>query len=189
MRKIIQITHTSLDGYTAWKNGELDRFENAGEHLSFVNKLLLSADSILFGRITYEMFESYWPAIENNPLSSEFEKCYSHWYNKATKLVLSNTLNELKGNNTILVKSDIVSTIEENKNKTGKNILLFGSPSVGQLLLQSNLIDEYWIFVNPVIFGTGIPMFAPSNDLKRLKLIGAKTISNGEVALHYEVKR
>ena len=71
--------HMSLDGFVAGTNGELDGFENASEHLNFLNKLLPSADSIMLGRVTYEMFDSYWPDMEANPTSSVDEKYYSKW--------------------------------------------------------------------------------------------------------------
>jgi len=181
--------HISLDGFVAKKNGELDWFENVDEHLSFLNELLPSADSIMLGRVTYEMFNNHWPSIETNPIASVDEKKYSQWYNNVTKIVLSKTLRELKEKKAILVENNSISTIKTLKTQPGKDILLFGSPTVGQLLAQENLIDEYLIFINPAVFGTGIPMFNTNTNLTRLKLLETKTISNGEVALRYEVKK
>lgn len=179
----------SLDGFVAGTNGELDGFENASEHLNFLNKLLHSADSIMLGRVTYEMFDSYWPDMEANPTSSVDEKYYSKWYNKVSKIILSTTLNPLKEEKAMFIQNDSISTIKKLKAEPGKDILLFGSLTVGQLLAQENLIDEYWIYINPVIFGTGIRMFDTNTTLTRLKLLETKTISNGEVALHYEVRK
>jgi dihydrofolate reductase len=180
--------HISLDGFVAGKNGELDLFENPNEHLNFLNSLLDKADSIMLGRVTYEMFNDYWPVIETDQASSLDKKNYSQWYNCVTKIVLSKTLNEVQEKNTIVIMNDPISSIKELKNQSGKDILLFGSTTVGHLLAQENLIDEYWIFINPVVFGTGISMFDTNTKLTRLKLLETKTISNGEVALHYEVR-
>lgn len=189
MRRIIQIMHISLDGFVAGTNGELDVFENAGEHLNFLNGLLHSSDCIMLGRLTYEMFNGYWPDVETNEASSDDEKKFSQWYNSVTKIILSKTMSELQEKNTLIVNTDFTSTIENLKNQSGKDIFLFGSPKVGQTLLQENLIDEYWIFINPVILGTGIPMFDTSTNLTRLKLVETKIISNGEIALQYVVRK
>lgn len=188
MRKIIQIVHTSLDGFVAGPNGELEWFENAGEHLDFVNELTNSADALLMGRTSYQMLDSYWPSAKDSPDAKQNEIAYSNWYNQTTKYVLSKTQNGADQKNTSFISKDITKTITVIKSQTANDILIFGSPSVFQLLSKSNLIDEYWIFVNPVIFGTGIPLFASMNKRIKLKLLETKKISNGEVALHYETK-
>jgi dihydrofolate reductase len=189
MRRIIQIMHISLDGFVAGINGELDLFESAGEHLNFLNGLLPTSDSILLGRTTYEMFHGYWPEIANSRTASVDEINFSKWYNSVTKFVLSTQLSQEQDNKTILLNNDSITTIKNLKNQIGKDIFLFGSPKVGQLLKQENLIDEYWIFVNPVVFGAGVPMFDTSTPLTRLTLLETVTIPNGEVALHYSVRK
>lgn len=189
MRRIIQIMHTSLDGFVAGTNGELDWFENANEHLGFVNELIQNSDSIMLGRVTYEMFNSYWPDIETDQISSTDEKNYSRWYNSATKILLSKSFDKEIPNRTILIGNDTINSIKELKAEKGKNILLFGSPTIGQILAQESLIDEYWVFVNPVVFGTGVRMFDTNHAMLRLNLIETKIIANGEVALHYGVRR
>jgi dihydrofolate reductase len=189
MRQIIQIMHTSLDGFVAGTNGELDWFENANEHLGFVNELVQHSDTIMLGRVTYEMYNSYWPDIETDQHASTDEKNYSRWYNNATKIILSRNFDKEIPDRTILISNDSINSVKELRTQKGKNILLFGSPTVGQLLAQENLIDEYWVFINPVVFGTGIPMFDRTNTLTRLNLIETKIITNGEVALHYVVRK
>ena len=87
---------------------------------------------------------------------------------------------------TINVQREIVpGVINQLKQGEGKDILIFGSPSIAQALLQYELIDSYWIFSNPVIFGKGIPLFAESADKKKLKLAGITQFRNGETAMHY----
>lgn len=181
--------HTSLDGFVAGANGELDWFENANEHLGFVNELIQNSDSIMLGRVTYEMFNSYWPGLETDQISSTDKKNYSRWYNNATKILLSRNFDKEIPNRTVLICNNTINSIKELKTQKGKNILLFGSPTVGKLLAQENLIDEYWIFINPVVFGAGIPMFDTTHTLTRLNLIETKIITNGEVALHYVVRK
>jgi dihydrofolate reductase len=186
MRKIIQIAHTSLDGFVAGPNGDLEWFENAGEHLDFVNELTNGADALLMGRISHQMLDSYWPSAKDAAEAKQNEIAYSNWYNKATKYVISKTQNRSQVNNTSYISNNIKEAIVAIKNQKGDNILIFGSPSIFQLLSSFKLIDEYWVFVNPILFGTGIPLFASMNEKIKLNLLEIKKISNGEVALHYE---
>ena len=90
-------------------------------------------------------------------------------------------------NNATIISNDIFNEITRIKEQEGKNILIFGSPSVSQLLMQHNLIDDYWIFVNPIIFGEGIPLFTTFNNKIKLKLLETTKFSNGEIALNYSV--
>ncbi len=135
------------------------------------------------------MFRDYWPEVETNPASSPEEKQYSTWYNRVSKLVLSTLPVIPKDENTIIISADTVSAINHLKHQPGKDIYLFGSPAVGQFLQKNNLIDEYWIFINPVVFGSGIPMFAPDSSLMRLNFLETVTICKAEVALHYEIRK
>ncbi|TKC06193.1 dihydrofolate reductase family protein [Pedobacter frigoris] len=187
MRKIIQIVHTSIDGFVAGPNGNLDWFENAGEHLEFVNELIKSSDSALFGRTTYEMFNDYWPIAKDDVNSSQAEVQFAKWYDSATKIMLSKSQESLNIENTIVISSDVPETIQKMKSGPGKDIIIFGSPAVGQLLTDLHLIDEYWIFINPVFFRSGVPLFSTPGKKKKLHLIETNTISNGEVALHYRI--
>lgn len=93
---------------------------------------------------------------------------------------------EEKSEKKIIIRDDILNEITTIKNQPGKSILIFGSPSVSQTLMQLNLIDRYWIFVNPVIFGEGIPLFARQPDRTNLRLLETKEFPNGEVAMHYQ---
>ena len=185
MRKLVLIVHISLDGYAAGPNGELDGFEAGEENLEFVCKLTEEADAALLGRISYELLNYYWPAAKDRPKATKGEIAYSNWYNRAQKIVLSTTLNNPQPNNTIVIKGNIADEIVKFKEQAGNDILIFGSPTVSQLLMQLDLIDNYWIFVNPVLFGQGIPLFNGSQNRVKLKLRTLKRFSNGEIALNY----
>ncbi len=88
-----------------------------------------------------------------------------------------------------VIAGNISNEIIKLKNQPGKGILIFGSPAVSQSLMELDLIDSYWIFVNPVIFGKGIPLFGSIKDKIKLKLTSTQQFSNGEIALHYTVER
>jgi dihydrofolate reductase len=189
MRKLMLIMHTSIDGYVAGPNGELDWFENASEHLDFVNELLTEADAALFGRKTYELFQQYWPGVKGSTQASEPEAQFANWYDRVSKIVLSDSLADFGTKNTAVIGSpQLKQQIQKLKAQAGKDIVLFGSPTVAQSLGELGLIDEYMIFINPVFFRKGLPLFSRPGEMSRLRLMDTRTISNGEVALRYRVK-
>jgi len=189
MRKLILVVHISLDGFVAGPKGELDGFDAGEENLEFVCKLTEEADTALFGRISYKLLDSYWPTARDNPNATNGEIAYSTWYNNAKKIVISKTITAQNLINTTIISKNISNEIIKIKEQTGKNILIFGSPTISQSLMQPDLIDSYWIFVNPIIFGQGIPLFAGLTNKLKLKLLTTKQFSNGEIALHYIVDR
>jgi dihydrofolate reductase len=126
---------------------------------------------------------------KRSPNATKGEIIYSNWYNSALKIVLSKTMTNENLHNTVIINENILNEIIKIKNQPGKDILIFGSPAVTQLLMQLDLIDSYWIFVNPVIFGKGIPLFAGLANKRKLKLLATKQFSNGEIALNYITDR
>ncbi|MFI5187450.1 MAG: dihydrofolate reductase family protein [Chitinophagales bacterium] len=189
MRKLILVVHTSLDGFVAGLKGELDGFDASEENLQFVCKLTEDADTALFGRISYELLDNYWPTAKDRPNATKGEIAYSTWYNNAKKIVFSRTMTGQRPNNITIISSNILYEMTAIKEQEGKNILIFGSPAVSQLLMQFDLIDSYWIFINPIIFGQGIPLFTGLRNKSKLRLLATKQFSNGEIALHYIVDR
>jgi dihydrofolate reductase len=187
MRKLVLLAHISLDGFVAGVRGELDDFDPGEENLQFVCSLTEQADAALFGRISYELLNKHWPDAKNSPNASKGTIAYSNWYNSAEKIVISQTMTAESSNNTIIIRDNIPDEINKIKNKPGKDILIFGSPAVSQLLMQHDLIDSYWIFVNPIIFGKGIPLFTDMENKIKLKLVKTKQFSNGEFGLNYSV--
>ena len=150
-------------------------------------KLTEEADTALFGRISYELLNRYWPTAREHPHATKGEIAYSNWYNNAKKIVISKTMTEKSLNNTTVISGNISNEIIKIKEQTGEGILIFGSPAVSQLLMKHDLIDSYWIFVNPIIFGEGIPLFSDMKNKIKLKLLTTKQFPNGEIALHYSV--
>jgi dihydrofolate reductase len=189
MRKLILVVHTSLDGFVAGPKGELDGFDAGEENLVFVGKLTKEADTALFGRISYELLESYWPTAKDRPKASKGEILYSKWYNNAKKIVFSRTMTIEGNTNTIVIDKNISNEIIKIKGRTGKNILIFGSTTIARILMKLDLIDIYWIFINPVIFGQGIPLFDGQGNKSKLKLLATRQFANGEIALNYVVDR
>jgi dihydrofolate reductase len=189
MRKLVSVVHTSLDGFVAGLNGELDGFDAGEENLEFVCRLTEGADAALFGRVSYELLNSYWPTAKDRPGATGAEIRYSNWYNKAYKIVMSHTMKNVGIADTTVIGENLRAELLTIREQPGKDILLFGSPAASQSLMRLDLIDSYWIFINPVIFGSGIPFFADVNQQMKLILTESKVFPNGEIALHYVVKR
>jgi len=187
MRKLILLMHTSLDGFVAGPNGEMDWIRFDEELADYVGKITDSADTALYGRITYEMMESYWPTAAESPTATKHDIEHANWVNNALKIVFSRTREKTNWKNTMIIKDDIAEKIADMKNQPGKNLLLIGSASITHVFMQHNLIDEYWINVNPVLLGEGTPLFTNISDRVNLKLVQAKTFAHGVVGLQYEV--
>lgn len=188
MRKIILIEHTSLDGYVAGPNGELEWFPTGEENLQFVCELTRTADTALFGRLSYELLESYWPGAKDEPDASKGTLEYSSWYNRAQRIVVSRTMKDKSIPNGQVIADDVENGVRRIKEQQGKDILVFGSTSVARLLLDAGLVDECWIFVNALLFGKGIPLFKPNDRRTSLKLAGTRAFENDEFGLHYLVR-
>ena len=189
MRNLIFFMHTSLDGFVAGVNGEMDWIGIDDEMFEFVATMTDNADTALYGRVTYEMMQSYWPTAGEQPDASKHDKEHSAWYNKVSKVVLSKTLSEKGLVNTIVISDQLAENINKIKKQDGKNILIFGSPSASISLLNAGLIDEFWLFVNPIILGHGIPLYKEVTGTTQLKLVESITFTHGVIALHYETKR
>jgi dihydrofolate reductase len=185
MRKLIFFMHTSLDGYYAGVNGEMNWIKIDEELFDFVGTMTAKADTALYGRVTYEMMQAYWPTAGDAPNASKHDKEHSAWYNKVAKIVLSKTMSGYGLDNTTVISDQLEDHITQIKNQAGENILIFGSPGASHALLGLGLIDEFWLFVNPILLGKGQPLFKGSNDAIQLRLEESKTFASGVIALHY----
>ena len=189
MKKIISFMHISLDGFVAGPNGEMDWIKVDEEIFDYVGKRIGESDTALYGRVTYEMMESYWPTAGDEPGASKHDIEHSKWYKKAHKIVLSNTLKGAVLANTEIISDNLPDRINKIKQQPGKEIPVFGSPTATHSLIQLNLIDGYWLFVNPVILGRGIPLFVDIKDKTKLKLLTTRQFSSGVTELNYIVDR
>jgi len=186
MRRLILLMHTSLDGFVAGPDGEMDWIKVDDELFEISVKLTDNADTALYGRVTYQMMESYRPTVGEKPTATKHDIEHSRWYNKVEKMVLSRTIQQSNLRNTRFISDNIPSEVNKIKQETGKNFLMIGSPTATHTLMQQDLIDDYWLFVNPIVLRNGIPLFAGIKDRLQLKLLTTKTYSIGVVALHYE---
>ena len=187
MRKIVLLMHVSLDGFVAGPNGEMDWIIVDEEMFDYAAKRTAEADTALYGRVTYEMMQSYWPTAADQPGATTHDIEHSRWYNTVTKVIISRTMKGTSLPRTKIISDNISNEIIELKQAAGRNILIFGSPSTCHALMAHNLIDDYWLFVNPILLGHGIPLFKEVKDRIRLKLADAISLVSGVVCLHYEL--
>ncbi|MBI5670581.1 MAG: dihydrofolate reductase [Chloroflexi bacterium] len=192
MRKIIAMIHLSLDGFAAGPNDELDWIAYDEELEQYAHSVQDLTDAVIWGRRTYEGMAGYWLTVPGNPASTPSELEHAHWLDRATKIVVSRTLDRIEWNNaqnTVLIKDNIAATINQIKRQPGKDIWFLGSPMLAQTFMQLDLIDEYRLNLNPSVLGCGKPLFANITRNFQLKLLESRTFKSGVVGLRYEPVR
>ncbi len=199
MRKIIMLNRITLDGFFAGPNGEIDWFIPDPE----IDKELIdekkagTPDTILLGRITYEMFESYWPKVAKGSTDLEYspegegaqaaERKIADMLTKMRKIVFSKTLKRVNWENSRIFSGDLVKEVKRLKRENTSDMIIFGSGTIVQQLTSERLIDDYWFIVTPVILGTGKPLF-PGIPRVELQLLETRNFRSGNVVLHYKIK-
>jgi dihydrofolate reductase len=180
MRKLLAAINMSLDGFCDHTAMMAD--DEIHQHY---NELLSNADTILFGRITYQLMESYWPTVVKNPTGNKPSDEFAVLIDNIFKIVYSHTLENVVWKNTKLKTEVIKEEILELKQQTGKNILV-GSPGLIAAFTQLDLIDEYQLTIQPIVLGSGLPLFKNIKDSVHLKLLKTKTFGCGAVTLYYK---
>ena len=180
MRKLIAAINMTLDGFC--DHTAIIADDELHQHY---NELLSNADTLLYGRITYQLMESYWPTVVKNPTGNKPMDEFAVIIDNISKIVFSHTLKNVDWKNTKLKKEVIKEEVLDLKQQAGKNILV-GSPSLIVALTQMTLIDEYQLYVHPIISGNGLPLFKNIKDRVNLKLLKTRTLGSGTIMLHYE---
>lgn len=181
--------HISLDGFVAGINGEMNWIKINEEIFDHVEKRINKTDAALYGRVTFEMMENYWPTAADKPTATKHDIEHSKWYSKSQKLVISNTLKEENFENTKILSKNFEEEINEIRQQQGTEILLFGSPTATHSLINLNLIDGYWLFVNPIILGQGISLFKDVKQTTKLNLVNTRQFNCGVTELNYIIDK
>jgi dihydrofolate reductase len=183
MRKLIAAINMTLDGFCDHTAMIAD--EEIHQHY---NELLSNAGTLIYGRITYQLMESYWPSVVKNPTGNKPMDEFAVLINNISKIVFSRTLQHVDWKNTKLKREIIkeeVLDLKQSSNGGSKNILV-GSPSLIVALTQLDLIDEYQLGVQPIVLGSGLPLFKNVKERINLKLLKTKTFGCGAMMLYYE---
>jgi dihydrofolate reductase len=186
MRKVVLFMHISLDGLAADANGGLDWISYDEEIEKYADGIVSSVGSPLYGRVTYQLMESYWPTVLDDPSATGHTLAHARWLQDVEKIVFSKTLPQVTWHNSTLIKDNIAQEIARLKQQPGKDLVIFGSPTLTQSLMKLDLIDTYRLTVNPVILGKGASFFSAVKEKTDLKLISSETFASGVLALHYE---
>jgi dihydrofolate reductase len=180
MRELFSFLLTTVDGYFEAPRQEFDWPNVDDEFNDFAVKQLDEVDTLLFGRVTYEMMAGYWPT----PAARQDDPAITARMNGISKIVVSRTLQGAEWANTKLV-----STTEELrglKDQPGKSIAIFGSSDLTVSLLQMGLVDQLRIMVNPVVLGAGKSAFSTAAERIDLRLVRSRPFDSGNVLLYYE---
>ena len=186
MRKIIVSELITLDGFFSGQNGEINWHIVDEEYNQYAIDLLNTADTILLGRVTYQLFENYWPALDNKPSASKSELEIAHMINNMTKIVFSGDLEEVTMKNAALLKKIDPQEILKMKQKPGKDMVIFGSGSIVSAFTRHGLIDEYQFVVNPVVIGRGRTLFKDIQRMINFRLLRTMRFSSGNILLVYQ---
>ena len=197
-RRVVASTFVTLDGYMVGPDedisGVIDGFD-AEMQEDVAEAMSREADVFVFGRVTYEIFAAYWPhavAYDEGdavkPAEGKEDPRIIRALNESPKLVFSRTLDGSDWDNTRVVREGLEDEIRSLKREPGKGISIQGSASIVQALGRADLIDEYRLFVHPVLLGAGTPLFAGGPERQDFELADLKRYANGVVALTYTRK-
>ena len=186
MRKLKLQMQISVDGFVAGPNGELDwmTWEHDDRLVDLINDLTDSSDTILMGRKMTDGFVNYWSSVLENPKSAEFT--FAKKMIDTPKVVFTNTLDKSKWINTSLAKDDIVDEVKRLKNSNGKDIIAYGGAGFVTSLIKENLIDDYYLFVNPTAVGSGMTIFGSTGGYRPLRLVESTRFGYGIIVNHYQ---
>ncbi|AUS81117.1 deaminase [Actinoalloteichus sp. AHMU CJ021] len=183
MRRLKLQVQTTVDGYLAGPNGEMDWMTLPwSEDLNdYVKTLMAPVDHIMLGRHLAEGFIPTWAA---NP-DGETEETVA-WMNDTPKTVVSNTLTESPWENAVIAGGDLAAVVHRLKDEPGGDLIAYGGATLVSGLIGGGLVDEMHLLVNPVAIGAGLPVFPPLAEYQRLRLVTAQPFDCGITALRYE---
>ncbi|MDX2827015.1 dihydrofolate reductase [Streptomyces ipomoeae] len=185
MRKIVLMMSLSLDGYMEGPNREIDWHLVDDELHTHFNDLLSGMGAFLHGRVTYELMADYWPTADRDPAVSRTVAEFAAIWRDMPKLVFSRTLERAEWHTTI-VRDVVDDDIRALKAEDGGDLAL-GGANLGAEFMRHDLIDEYRLYIHPVILGRGRRLFPETEAMTPtgLRLIDTHTFGNGVVLLHY----
>ena len=173
MRRLIYSFGVSLDGYIADPDGNIDWTDPDEELHQFHNDRYREIEISLHGRRLYELMADYWPRISDD--ATPIEREFAELWTQKPKVVFSRTLTEVHWNSR-LVSENAVDEIRTLK-AAGDGVMEVGGANLAASLMPHGLIDEYQLFVSPVVLGGGTPMFPPSDKRHGLRLVETRTFA------------
>jgi dihydrofolate reductase len=182
--KLIYAMMVSLDGFIAGPDDELDWHVIDEELHRHFNDLENGMYMLLYGRRLYETMVAYWSTADQNPKASDYEVEYAHIWQAKPKIVFSKTLDKVEWNSR-LSREVVPHEIRRLKTLSRHNLSV-GGAELAATFHRLGLIDEYWVYVNPVVAGKGKPMFLDVGSVARLRLVETRPFTSGVILLRYE---
>jgi dihydrofolate reductase len=182
MRRLIYSMGVSLDGFIAGPNGEIDWSAPDEELHRFHNQQMREIGVHLCGRRLYEVM-AYWDTADQNPSAPEHELEFARIWKDTPKIVFSNTLEKVEGNAT-LVRDSVAEEVAKLKEQPGKDLAV-GGAGLASDLIKLGLIDEYRLFVSPVVLGGGTPYFPALDERINLELVETRAFGSRVVYVRY----
>ena len=188
LRKLKLQVEMSIDGCIAGPNDEMDWLVLDDDKLNeYVNELTDTVDTILMGRKMTDVFISYWSEVMSKPDDPAY--AFAKKMIEIPKVVFTKTLSKPEWINTEVAAGDLKDEINKLKSQNGKDIIVYGGASFDSSLIREKLIDEFYLFINPFLMGTGKTIFKDLSEIQKLTLVESIAFESGVVLLHYEVKR
>jgi dihydrofolate reductase len=189
LRKLRLQVQMSVDGCIAGPNGEMDWMVGLSddEIIKYAYKLHEPVDTILLGRKMTDVFISTWLDVMNKPDDPWY--AFSKKMIDTPKVVFTKTLNKSKWINTDIATGNLIEEVSKIKSQNGGDIIVYGGASFDSSLIKEKLIDEFYLFINPVAIGNGMTIFKDLNEIQKYTLIESKAFACGIVLLRYEAKR
>jgi len=184
MRKLVFMMSVSLDGFFEGLDRELGWQRVDVELHEHLNEWLATAGAFLDGRVTYELMAGYWPSADQDPGASAPVIEFARIWRDTPKIVFSRTLDRA-GWNTMIARELVPAEIQQLKAQPGGDLVV-GGADLAAAFRAHDLIDEYRIYVHPVLLGRGRPLFQPADAMVRLHLAETRAFGNGVALLRYE---
>ncbi|MFB9909361.1 dihydrofolate reductase family protein [Allokutzneria oryzae] len=178
MSRIVHFVHQSADGFIEGPNGEFDWPTMGPELSAYSRSLSESADAFLYGRVVWEMMSSFWPKAEEHS-TDEHDLAFAPLWREAPKVVVSRTLTAADWNTRVVSDVAELSALDQ-------ELVLFGGSELAASLTEHDLVDEYQIFVHPVVLGGGKPVFKDPGKRFDLRLAESRVFDSNVVLLRYQ---
>ena len=185
LRKLRLQVQMSVDGCIAGPNGEMDWMVGLfdDEIIKYSHKITEPVDTILLGRKMTDVFISYWLNVMNKPDDPWY--AFAKRMIEIPKVVFTKTLNKSEWINTSIATGDLIEEVSKIKSQSGRDIVVYGGATFDSSLIKEKLIDEFYLFINPVAIGNGMTIFKDLNEIQKYTLIESKAFECGKVLLRY----
>ena len=187
MRKLRLQVQMSIDGCIAGPNNEMDWLVWDDNDIKYLNEITESVDTIIMGRKIVDEFIPYWTEVMNKPDDPWY--AFAKKMIETPKVVFTKTLNKSRWINTDIATGDLIEEVSKIKSQNGRDIIVYGGASFDSSLIKEKLIDELYLFINPVAIGNGMTIFKDLNEIQKYTLIESKAFESGKILLRYEVKK